>query len=97
MQKKCVKGKVHGIVQGVFFRKFVKQNADLLGVNGWVKNCADGTVEFFAQANEKELNEFLERLNEGPFGSRVDKVDFFGEKAQKLSGFSILYSQLLPV
>ncbi|MCJ7802034.1 MAG: acylphosphatase, partial [Candidatus Marinimicrobia bacterium] len=35
---------VTGKVQGVWFRDFVKKNANVLNLNGWVKNNPDGTV-----------------------------------------------------
>ena len=47
--KKEVYCTVHGEVQGVFFRQFVKEKADQLGVFGYAKNLPDGTVEIVAQ------------------------------------------------
>lgn len=47
---------IFGKVQGVFFRKFTKEQADKLGLKGWVTNLADGTVQGQAQgAKEKCL------------------------------------------
>ena len=59
--------KVEGLVQGVFFRQSTKQYAIELGITGWVKNCADGTVELVIFANEQSrLVLMLDWLKHGP-------------------------------
>jgi len=55
-----------GTVQGVGFRRFVKNIADEMGVKGYVKNLPDGTVEVVAEGDEKLLEEFLKRIEVGP-------------------------------
>lgn len=61
--KICVKGRV----QGVGFRFFTKQLADLLNIKGTVKNKFDGSVEVLAQSNnEEKLDRFIERVKESP-------------------------------
>jgi len=72
---KRVKLKVHGIVQGVGFRWFAKRRADRLGIVGYVKNLADGTVEIEAQGKPDTLNEFIETIRKGPPLGMVSKVD----------------------
>ena len=72
---KRVKLKVHGIVQGVGFRWFAKRRADRLGIVGYVKNLADGTVEIEAQGKPDTLNEFIETICKGPPLGMVSKVD----------------------
>ncbi len=54
---------VHGIVQGVGYRSFVKSAADLLGVHGSVKNAEDGSVEIFADASLPQLEKFEKEIN----------------------------------
>lgn len=53
-----------GRVQGVGFRFTAEDIARELGVCGWVKNLRDGRVEVAAEAEEKLLKEFLERINQ---------------------------------
>ncbi|HUI93181.1 MAG TPA: acylphosphatase [Chitinivibrionales bacterium] len=65
---------VTGRVQGVGFRYFVKDAADSLGISGWVRNTDDRAVECEAQAEEKDLEEFIGKLREGPPISRVKEV-----------------------
>lgn len=66
---------VKGRVQGVFFRAFVKEQANRLGVKGYVRNRSDGRVEAVCCGNEKALKELLKQINKGPVLSRVEKVE----------------------
>ena len=65
---------VRGRVQGVGFRWFVEHEARQLGVNGWVRNNVDGTVEVLAIGNEQQLATLKQRLQRGPRAARVDEV-----------------------
>ena len=66
---------VIGRVQGVGFRWFVEREARNLGVHGWVRNRADGTVEVVAAGTNEQLNALYNKLREGPRASRVDDVE----------------------
>ncbi|KAJ9468783.1 Acylphosphatase [Diplonema papillatum] len=48
---------VHGKVQGVHYRKYTQRQAKQLGLKGWVRNLADGTVEVQAEGPESALQE----------------------------------------
>ena len=63
-----------GRVQGVGFRAFVRREARSLGVDGWVKNAADGSVEAEAAADRETLEAFEERLRQGPPAGRVREL-----------------------
>ncbi len=68
--------RVHGRVQGVNFRKFVAQQANSLGVTGFVRNLPDGTsLEVKAEGEKGKLEELLEKLQEGPPLARVERVE----------------------
>jgi acylphosphatase len=67
---------VHGMVQGVFFRDFTRRQALTLGLTGYVRNLADGTVETVAEGPQEGLERLLEQLRVGPPSARVDRVDF---------------------
>ncbi len=74
--KKAVLSIVHGRVQGVGFRYFLLNKAKLLGISGWTRNLADGTVETMAVGEGAALERFMHELRTGPVGSRVRSVDF---------------------
>ncbi|ETN61118.1 acylphosphatase [Anopheles darlingi] len=68
---------VFGIVQGVFFRKHTQKYASSLGVRGWCKNTADGTVKGQIEGEEKAFNEMKHWLQtKGSPSSRIDKAVF---------------------
>jgi acylphosphatase len=66
---------VHGRVQGVGFRDFVRRRAASLRLAGHVRNLADGSVEVHAEGPDAALDALLDLLREGPVGSRVTRVD----------------------
>ncbi|KAK1443161.1 hypothetical protein BgAZ_200370 [Babesia gibsoni] len=72
------KFKVYGRVQGVFFRKFTQQEAEKLGIKGYVKNEADGTVIGEGQSANAEAMEafkhFLEKV--GSPNSEISSCEF---------------------
>jgi acylphosphatase len=66
---------VHGDVQGVGFRYFVQRRAHQLGLQGWVRNNDDGTVELVAEGGRDQLEQLKRALQEGPRMARVDRVE----------------------
>jgi acylphosphatase len=66
---------VRGRVQGVGYRWFVEREAHMLGIAGWVRNNADGSVEVLAQGNREQLSGLHSRLRQGPRAARVDDVE----------------------
>lgn len=65
---------IHGRVQGVGFRWFVREAARRRGIAGWVRNRADGSVELEVSGNEASVRDLIAALREGPPGARVDEV-----------------------
>jgi acylphosphatase len=66
---------VHGRVQGVSFRYHTVRAAAPLGIVGWVRNLADGTVEVRAEGPESALQSLAGWLEHGPDFARVTGVD----------------------
>jgi acylphosphatase len=62
-------------VQGVFFRAWTREQADRLDVYGWVRNCADGSVELHLEGSRESVDQLLEMLRRGPSGARVEDLD----------------------
>lgn len=66
---------IHGRVQGVGFRYFVLDQANLLGITGWTRNRLNRTVEVAAEGKKAILEEFLEVLHQGPPASGVTHIN----------------------
>jgi acylphosphatase len=71
----AVGGRISGHVQGVSFRAAMQHQAREHGVTGWVRNCPDGTVEFFAQGDPEAMAQVLGWARRGPVSARVDDVE----------------------
>jgi len=80
---------VSGRVQGVGFRFFAERAAREAGVKGWVRNCPDGTVETIVEGEEPAVENYLERLRQGPLGSRVSNVLIEEVPAKAFHSFDI--------
>jgi acylphosphatase len=67
---------VTGLVQGVYFRAFVEQHAQALGLTGYVRNVTySGGVEVEAEGEKAKLEQLIGHLQRGPRAARVDRVD----------------------
>ncbi|HLR01492.1 MAG TPA: acylphosphatase [Virgibacillus sp.] len=67
---------VSGHVQGVGFRFTSRNEAENLGLNGWVRNLPDGTVEMEVEGNEKTVESYIQKIKSGfHSGIRVDHIE----------------------
>jgi acylphosphatase len=83
---------IDGQVQGVAFRYFADKYANRLGLSGWVKNLSDGRVEVVAEGPAADVDQFLERLKEGPRLAVVERFDVTRELATgEFSGFRVAF------
>ena len=83
--------KITGKVQGVGFRFFVLQQAQKLGINGWVSNKSNGDVEALAQGEKADLELFIAKVKQGPAFSRVEDVSLnWVNEADKYFVFEII-------
>lgn len=67
--------RIRGIVQGVGFRYEMCEEAERLGVAGWVRNRRDGSVEAVAAGEQSALDALQQWAARGPRGARVDAVE----------------------
>ncbi len=81
--------KVHGLVQGVFFRKHTLEKANELGVKGFVRNAEDGTVEIEAEADAELLDAFVKWCHRGPGRAVVNKVEVVDSPLKNFTSFEI--------
>ena len=89
--KKSVRLYINGTVQGVFFRMFVKENAERQNVKGFVRNLEDGRVEAFLEGNSEAVNKVIELCKKGPKHSKIRKVEIKPERFQDFKVFKILH------
>lgn len=66
--------RVRGAVQGVGFRWFARETAQRLGVAGWVRNCADGSVEIAVGGDDERVEQFASAMARGPSHASVAAV-----------------------
>ena len=66
---------VRGRVQGVGYRAFVEHEALRRGLEGWVRNCRDGSVEAAFKGEEAVVADMIEICRRGPYSARVDALD----------------------
>ena len=81
---------VFGDVHGVFYRRFIKESAEKLGLVGSVRNLSDGTVEVVVEGDEAVLHEFLTALKEGHRLAKVTQIhDVWSDPTNMFSDFRI--------
>jgi len=89
--KKSIRLYVSGVVQGVFFRDFVKENAERYNVKGFIRNLNDGRIEIFLEGNVDEVNKMIEMCKTGPKHSQIKNVEEKEERFQDFKIFKVLH------
>lgn len=87
---------VRGVVQGVGFRWFVQRAASDLGLQGWVRNRPDGSVELAAEGSADALESLLGAVREGPDGAWVSEVVVRREPPTGMGGGFAIHSGSHP-
>ena len=88
--KKAIRLYIYGTVQGVFFRTFIKKNAELLSLKGYVRNKEDGSLEIWVEGNSEGVDKMIEICKKGPEHSIIKRLDIVEEKMQDLKEFKVL-------
>jgi acylphosphatase len=88
MTEKTLHLVIHGRVQGVWFRESTRQEAERLGVRGWVRNRGDGTVEAMVQGDSAAVAALLAWTHHGPPLARVTRVEALPGEGE-FSGFEV--------
>lgn len=81
---------VGGSVQGVGYRYTARMIAREIGVTGWVRNRADGTVEAEVEGTDDQVDEMLAWMAEGPPGSQVESASVTDASPGSDLGFEVL-------
>ena len=74
VNKKNVRILVSGLVQGVGYRAWLKETAEVSGVTGWTRNLRDGQVEAMLVGPAEMTKQVIELARRGPRNARVDDV-----------------------
>lgn len=80
---------ISGRVQGVWFRESCREQATVLGVAGWVRNCTDGTVEGVFEGRPAAVERLVTWCRTGPSRARVDGVATSQESPIGDAGFQV--------
>jgi acylphosphatase len=65
---------ISGRVQGVGYRAWLAEQAVLLGIDGWVRNNADGTVEALISGTADAVEELARACRRGPRFAQVEAI-----------------------
>ncbi len=84
-----VRVRVAGRVQGVFFRDSVRREVAGRAVSGWVRNCADGTVEAVFEGAPDAVDALVDFCRCGPGHSEVEQVEVVEEEPEGLEDFEV--------
>jgi len=80
--------RITGRVQGVWYRASMTEQAKLLGLQGWVRNRHDGSVEALAHGPAHAVQALIDWAHQGPKLARVDGVQVtVVEEGESCSGF----------
>lgn len=90
MDRRCVRVRIEGVVQGVGFRVWVERTAASLDLDGWVRNRRDGGVEAVFSGTSSAVEAMVARCHRGPGAASVSMVKVLDEASDVPQGFRVL-------
>ena len=88
MERAAVRLRITGQVQGVGYRWWAERQAQALGLDGWVRNCPDGSVELLAIGEQTVLERLEEACANGPPAASVRSVQSLAADDDGSVGFA---------
>ena len=88
--RRTVTVRIEGRVQGVYYRAWTDQHARALGLDGWVRNASDGSVEAAFSGPPAQVEAMLRRCGGGPPDAKVTAVTITDEGGASPSGFKVI-------
>lgn len=88
-QRVAALARVHGRVHGVGFRAWTVEQAELLGLDGWVANRSDGTVEALVSGLPEAVDRLFDQMSHGPVAAKVERVEREIADPPSMSGFHV--------
>lgn len=79
--------RIFGRVQGVGFRAWTVRRAQECGLDGWVRNHRDGSVEAVIAGPREQVARMLEGLRCGPPAARVERLVIEDSEEEVPPGF----------
>jgi len=89
--KKASKIIIKGTVQGIFFRNYIKKNADELDLKGFVRNLLDGDIEVFVEGEIENVDKMCEMCKIGPKHAVIKEIIPTEASFQDFKDFKILH------
>ena len=89
-ERRTVTVRIEGRVQGVYYRAWTRDTARALGLDGWVRNMGDGSVQAVFSGPAAQVDAMLRRCAEGPPHAEVAAVTVTDEGGAPPSGFKVL-------
>lgn len=86
----AVELRIHGRVQGVWFRESARRQAESLDLRGRVRNDPDGTVTITAEGPQDKIDALVEWCHEGPPLAKVERVERNVVEPRGWGGFDVL-------
>lgn len=87
MERQARRLRIVGRVQGVGYRWWAEQTATRLQLHGWVRNCADGSVELLAIGAADAVDQLIEACRIGPSGAVVREIQVRAAEDDGAVGF----------
>ena len=84
---KTVRLMIHGRVQGVSYRWWTVGEATQRGLDGWVRNRRDGSVEVLVSGPAASVDDLIEACRQGPPAARVNELEIQAQEGRAESGF----------
>ena len=91
--EKTVRLRITGRVQAVGYRLWATRTATSLGLRGWVRNRADGSVEVLAIGPSETVTDFVAACRHGPRAAQVMAVSVAEAEDDCSLGFSALSTE----
>jgi acylphosphatase len=84
---------VWGVVQGVYFRGAAQEEARHLGLDGWVRNQPDGSVEAVFEGPDFAVRQAVEWMSHGPSSAIVEHINTEWEEPENVAGFALRHAE----
>lgn len=88
--KKATRLFITGNLQSMFYKLFIKEKADKLGVRGFLRILEDGKVDIFLEGDSEDVNAMAEICKNGPKYAQVRSFEQKDERLQDFKDFRIL-------